>query len=569
MSSPDLRRLLDPEPAARLLSAAAALAPCELSLLDRRGHLMACADDPALTVVHGDRRNGASGPNGTRLTVGVAAWADQGGGSTLTIAPPEPEVHVADVLVDGVAAGSVRAESTGEHGTAEAVARATAALASELAAERASGEATLDDLSEELLGRYEEITLLYDLARAFGSVFDEAGLCNIALERTLFAIEATRGFVALVDEASGGLTVAAVEGEYPPLGAELPRDEGISGSVATTGRPVLVHEDKAAPVSSLGAGPRLGEAVLSVPIAVNAEGTDEAAPPLGVLTLVGGADAYFTAGQAKLASTIVDQLAGALRTSRLVGSLREAEGLRRELEIAADIQQNLLPNRPPEVNGLLIAGCCVPAANVGGDYYDFLVDREGRLHVLLADVSGHSIGSALMMAMARNLLRREMAAGASPADVLAVTNASMYEDLARAGHFITMFCARYDPVARRLQYANGGHNPPFVHTAVTGATADVEADGAALGIFPEYPFEQRDLALAPGDRLVLYTDGVVEALAPSEEPYGEDRLRTLVADQAPGAPAQLNQRIFDDVRRHAGGAAQRDDVTIVTLEAAA
>ncbi len=313
MSAPDLRRLLDPEPAERLLCAAAALAPCRLALLDGHGHLMAStAEEPAAAGPH---RNGPPRANGTRLSTDLSTWGEEARASTLTLAPPEREVHVADVLVNGIAVGSVRAQPLDEDSDAEAVASATAALASELAAERSSGESTLEDLSEELLGRYEEITVLYDLARAFGSVFDEAGLCGIALERTLFAIEATRGFVALSDEESGGLTVAAVEGDSPKLGAELPRDEGISGSVASTGRPVLVHEDKAAPVSSPAAGPRLGEAVLSVPIAVVPEGADEPSLPLGVLTLVGGADAYFTAGHAKLASTIADQLAGALRTS--------------------------------------------------------------------------------------------------------------------------------------------------------------------------------------------------------------------------------------------------------------
>jgi hypothetical protein len=290
-----------------------------------------------------------------------------------------------------------------------------------------SSDVIVEGLTEELLARYEEVTLLHDLSRAFGSVFDEPGLAAMALERTLFAIEAERGFVAFDRSGGESLTVAAVSGDTPALGSELPLDEGISGQVARSGRSLIVHADRVAPGPSTGPEPRLGEAVLSVPLCATGD-YDGDGGCLGVLTLVGAPDGRFTAGEAKLATTIADQLAQAVRTSRLVGSLREAEGLRRELEIAAGIQQGMLPARAPETEGVRLAGCCIPAAEVGGDYYDFLLDAAGRLHVLVADVSGHSVGSALMMAMARNLLRRDMAAGMTPCSATATTTTTRRTD---------------------------------------------------------------------------------------------------------------------------------------------
>src|SRR5439155_19927692 len=135
-------------------------------------------------------------------------------------------------------------------------------------------------------------------------------------------------------------------------------------------------------------------------------------------------------------------------------------------------------------------------------------DGQGRLFVFIADVAGHSISSALLMAMGRSTLRREIAAGASPATVLAVTNRTMFRDLVTVELFITMFCASYDPATRTLHYANAGHNPPLLRSG--DEVIELDGDGAAIGILEEVVFEQGEITMAPGDRLMLYTDGATE-----------------------------------------------------------
>lgn len=539
-------RLLSVDAAERVLEAlVAASAGGSLSLLDPGG----------LEIASG---GASAGELGSHSSPRAPA---SGAGPATMVATPSVATRV-PVVVEGQEIGCLEARH--DEGSAEALALAdsAAAVLAELASSRSTDAAALDGMADELLDRYEEVALLHELGRAFTSVFDARGLCEIALERTLSAIEAPRGFVALRDGDSARLEVAAVTGGEPAVGTELPLDRGVSGPVAASGRPLLLHDDAAAPQSA-GPAQRLGEAVLSVPVTAD-EGVDDLHPPLGALTLVGARGGRFTAGQAQLAGTIAAQLARALETGHLVASLREAEGLRRELEVAAGIQEGLLPAGAPEVDRATVAGLCVPAASVGGDYYDFLVDDSGRLHVVVADVSGHSIGSALMMATARNVLRHEMAAGGSPGAVVAAANAAMCADLVAAGHFITMFCVRFDPADGRLEYANGGHNLPLLRRAADGGVVELEADGAALGIFDEYPWEERKVALAPGDLVVLYTDGVVEAARAGGEPYGDDRLRGLVEGCGGAAAEELNGRLFDSVQEHAGGGSQ-DDVTIVTL----
>jgi serine phosphatase RsbU (regulator of sigma subunit) len=249
---------------------------------------------------------------------------------------------------------------------------------------------------------------------------------------------------------------------------------------------------------------------------------------------------------------------------RVVEQQRELES---EVRMAADIQRGLLPAEPPSVPGAELAGWCLPAANVGGDYYDMLVDADGRLNLLVADVAGHSIGSALLMAMARSVLRREVALGAGPAEVLAETNRAMYGDLVNAGLFITIFCARFDPADGTLEYANAGHNPPLLRRAATRESVELDADGAAIGFLEDLPFEEKTDRLEPGDTLLLYTDGVIEAPGVDGTMFGEERLAELVEELDAGAEA-LVQAVVASVGDHSGGATQHDDVTVVALRRA-
>jgi sigma-B regulation protein RsbU (phosphoserine phosphatase) len=248
--------------------------------------------------------------------------------------------------------------------------------------------------------------------------------------------------------------------------------------------------------------------------------------------------------------------------------LEQQRALQNEVDMAAGIQAGLLPTAPPHVAGADVAGLCLPAATVGGDYFDHMVDADGRLVLLIADVAGHSIGSALLMAMARSVLRREVAGGATPAEVLGATNAEMYSDLVNVGLFITMFCAVYDPADGALSFANAGHNPPVLARR-DGLPAELDGDGAAIGLLGEVEFEACETSVGPGDCLLLYTDGVVEALDAHDEQFGEQRLADVVVERAPGGAQAVVDGVVDAVDAFTGGAAPRDDVTLLALRRAA
>lgn len=440
-------------------------------------------------------------------------------------------------------------------------ARGAGRLLSEVLGRRSYLELEMESLASELLGRYEEVTLLHSLSRVLGSVFDVPTVSQIALDKALQVVPAERALVAVRDEEGDGLVVTAARGLDGWVGQALP-PHGLSAEIVATGRRTILHDDE--PWRN-GDRPERepGDALLSVPLLITSPEGDDVA--IGALTLVGrGPSERFTAGDASLAGAVASQLAGTIQTSRTVRRLAAAENLRREVEIAAGIQRSLLPDAPPDVPGALVGARCVPADNVGGDLYDLVIDREGRLVMLVADVAGHGIGSALMMAMARSVLRREIAEGKGPAAVLAATNDATFDDLANVGLFITFFCATYDPRTRELRYACGGHNPPLLARA-GGGVEELQADGMPAGILPGVEFEERSTVLGPGDAVVLYTDGVVEARTDGGEQFGEERLHALVGGIGDAPPEEVIVRIMAAVGRHTAGAPPRDDSTLVVL----
>ena len=443
------------------------------------------------------------------------------------------------------------------HGNLEAV----AGLVVDVVGQSLEREIETRHLTAELLSRYEEVNLLYDLSETLAAVFDVPTLCDIAIERAIGAVGAARATVVSADPRTSRLTLVSALG-YGPAGPMELTSDSVSGHVATSGLQVLLHPGQQWKGDR---GDGDGEALLCVPLLP--PGDDPGGRrPLGVLTLVGKTvGERFSAGDARLATTIATQLAVAIQNSRLVDSERESERARQEVEIAAGIQRGLLPAQPLELPGVEVAGLCVPAESVGGDYFDTLVGESGRLTLVIADVAGHSVSSALMMAMARVILRREIREGHGPGAVLQATNEAMLDDLVQAGLFITAFCAQYDTTSGQLRYANAAHNLPLVCRRVDHALVELDADGMPIGIIEGVTFEERTMQLAPGDVVLLYTDGVVEARDATGEQFGDDRLGHSLVAGASWKPRRLAEGIFSAVCRHLDGGVQSDDVTLLAL----
>ena len=252
------------------------------------------------------------------------------------------------------------------------------------------------------------------------------------------------------------------------------------------------------------------------------------------------------------------------------GEQRYAKSLERELEIGREIQLGFLPETLPSPAGWELCAHFRPARQVAGDFYDAFVLADGRVALVLADVCGKGVGAALFMALFRSLIRAlaepQFAAAASAAEVLRATMQATNDYIARthgrANMFATAFAAVLDPATGALDYVNAGHEPPALVDANGRLRARLAPTGPALGLMPDLDFAVASERLSAGETLLTYTDGVVDARDPQDEPFGEERLMALL--QADGThAAALLARIDAALSAHIGTAEQFDDVAML------
>jgi sigma-B regulation protein RsbU (phosphoserine phosphatase) len=230
-----------------------------------------------------------------------------------------------------------------------------------------------------------------------------------------------------------------------------------------------------------------------------------------------------------------------------------------ELKDARSIQSNLFPKEPPVIPGFKVRGVCLPCLEAGGDWYDFLPLEDGRLGIVLADVSGKGMGAALLMSSTRSLLRLMANSNSSPKDVLKKLNEILLKDFPST-RFVTMIYAVLDPKKQTLIFSNAGHlNPLFIDSSGTNFLET--AEGLPLGI-SESTFSEIEVKFSPGSRIVFYSDGVTEAMNYISEEYGTERLIKHFTN-----PSVSVKSIVDDVNEFTQGQQQFDDVTVVMIEA--
>jgi len=250
---------------------------------------------------------------------------------------------------------------------------------------------------------------------------------------------------------------------------------------------------------------------------------------------------------------------------RLAHSYRELD---REMANVADLQRALLPARPPVVPGFAFAVHYATSARAGGDYYDFFPLGDGRLGILIADVSGHGAGAAVVMAILRTVLRGSAAPLDSPSRLLAHANRELLANIPEQ-QFVTAGYAVLDPGARSLELSLAGHMPPvWSHAATPEARALEEPEpcgGPPLGMFADVRYPSTVARLAGGDNLLFYTDGLSEAMDASGELFGADRVRAVVRAQRAQAADGLRDRLLEEVSRHRGETPLADDLTLLVV----
>lgn len=267
--------------------------------------------------------------------------------------------------------------------------------------------------------------------------------------------------------------------------------------------------------------------------------------------------------------SVAEQSAFAIGNARVHRDANEKKSIEGELRNAREVQRVLLPQEDPKVTGFRINGTNLPAKIISGDYYDYIELNDGKLGVVIADVSGKGVPAGLLMAMCRSLLRAVSMTNASPSAVLAAVNGYLFPDI-REDMFISLIYAVLDPETGSMTFARAGHEPAIVYRKSTGMVEISKPRGLAIGIDSGAVFERvtKDevIHLDSGDCILLFTDGVKEALDSQDEEFGMDRLAEIFREKAKIGAEAVVEGVQESVSDFTGDGPQLDDVTIVAIE---
>lgn len=269
-----------------------------------------------------------------------------------------------------------------------------------------------------------------------------------------------------------------------------------------------------------------------------------------------------------IVSRLLGDMAAGLKSAQDVWL--ENQSRKHDLDIAKEIQENLLPKHVPKIAGYDVSAYYSPSKEVGGDYYDFFLVDKTHLGMVCADVSGKGIPGSMVMMMTKALVSYEAQDNLSPRDIFCKVNRTLAKDIKR-GMFVTAFYMVLDIPTARLTVASAGHNPLLLYRAATKQCIEVNPGGIALGFDKdgrlfERNMKEETIQLQRGDRAVIYTDGVTEAMSPQSEEFGEDRLMAITQQCASKSSNQYLTQLVNAIQSHAQTDEQHDDITIVTVK---
>jgi phosphoserine phosphatase RsbU/P len=446
---------------------------------------------------------------------------------------------------------------------------------------------TLERSKEEI--QVEE-TLVFDFLHGLGEAFSETirpnDLHRLIVEGATRIIDANGGALYMTDRTGAKLVPAFISKGCPPL-VEVPADilqqaaatpialesylrlhsvplgEGTIGRVWQAGQPVCLNELSEAPELAKLRDTSLGAASMMVSALLYGKQN------MGVLAVANGPmGASFSQSDFVVFKSIAEQSAFALYNAIIYSEANEKKRLDHDLEIARDIQRILLPSEAPSVNGFEISGINIPARQVSGDYFDYIKVDDERLGVAIADVSGKGVPASLIMAICRSVLRSQATQNPSPADVLQKVNRQLYPDI-KEDMFISMAYLILDHAHNGVILSRAGHDAPLLYKSSSQTVTPLKPPGMVLGIDSGNVFDRltSDVAvpLERDDCLVLYTDGVTEAIDTEGNEFGLERvIQSLRASAMNGASAIVT-RLIDDLRNFVGSHPQNDDITLIAI----
>ncbi|MCL2330168.1 MAG: SpoIIE family protein phosphatase [Phycisphaerae bacterium] len=410
-----------------------------------------------------------------------------------------------------------------------------------------------------------DLYLLVEVARQLGETFDLDSLLKSIEQAGCMALRCERANVYLYDAHHDELhsKIIANDGRIEEIRFSATR--GIVGDSVKTPSVILALDAYADPRFNPDVDRITGFRTrnsLTLPLVV------PGGEVVGALQVLNKIDGQFNDHDQLLASALGSLAGVAIKRQRLFDEAEAKHQLERELDIAHDVQQRLLPTNVPQVSGYDIAGWSLPTGQTGGDLYDYFSLVDGRVAIMIADATGHGIGPALIVSQCRSVLRAIANEQATPAQLIRRLNALLCDDLP-CDRFVTLCLCILNSCEHRIDYVSGGHGPQWHIEGATGQVRPYDATCVPLGILKELEMDAIEpVFMAPGDLFVMITDGFLEWMNPADERYGRDRLIKLLQQHRDRDESctELIQRLYQDVLAFSQGTPQKDDLTVVVIK---
>jgi serine phosphatase RsbU (regulator of sigma subunit) len=409
--------------------------------------------------------------------------------------------------------------------------------------------------------------LLRDISFKIKDTLDLNVILNLLLDalKTVINYDAAGIFVLSEDiehpdfyypgQMIGGVAKRGYE-EHPVESDEMLREgKGIIGYVIRSKESLIIDDVRKDSRYVIGRRETLSE--IAVPIIKNNKA-------IGALDVESDRLAAFDRHHLEILQFFADAAAISLEKAILHHQILEKKKLEEQMQIAKDVQLNLLPAHPPEIEGYDIAGICIPTYEIGGDYYDYIKLDKNNLVIIVADVSGDGIPAALIMAAFRAILRNQLKLIQEPAEIMNLLNEQIPE-VSRKRDFITAFYGKLNFNEHKFAFTNCGHNPPVL-MRTDGQMEFLETGGPSLNIVHEANFTSSTVNLSPGDYIIFYTDGVTEIFNRDSSEYGFERLKKVILNSKNSSADEILNKIVESTKNFSGTNLYRDDFTLVVLK---
>ena len=406
-----------------------------------------------------------------------------------------------------------------------------------------------------------ELSILNDIATTINSTQPVEQIVDLIVKKCVKHLNVEQGAIMLLDEKDKEKPLQTMIREQQSSLDLLPYrfDAQLTGWMLKNQEPLLVNNlkederfkdliDKTTPIESF----------LSVPLRVKNK-------MVGVLTVFNKrSNEKFSSTDQKLLSIIASQSAQIIENARLLEEERNLRMMQEEMRVAKETQINLLPKEFPIINGYQIAAKTIPAKEVGGDYYDLIQIDDNRFAFCLGDVSGKGMPAAMLMSNLQATLRSHTVAKNLCKDIISVSNQLLYNST-EPTKFATLFYGIINLKSNDIVFCNAGHNNPLLFTD-NQKIVELITGGIMLGCLPDSDFEDEKISVKKNDVIVIYSDGISEAMNESEEEYGEERLTELISNHLEDSPDKIIENILSDVNVFVGKASQWDDMTLMIIK---